>query len=76
MENRNWCFKVPGDPDGREKVINTSEVKSVYDLLDLLHRDELQGPQKKQAAGLKDNPQAVLLPFVSRMLKKRRHPSA
>ncbi|KWX72938.1 hypothetical protein AMQ84_23770 [Paenibacillus riograndensis] len=67
MENRNWCFKVPGDPDGREKVINTSEVKSVYDLLDLLHRDELQGSQKKQA---------VLLPFVSRIMKKRRHPSA
>ncbi|AIQ67073.1 hypothetical protein [Paenibacillus graminis] len=75
MENKDWSFKVPGDPDGREQVINTSEIKSVYDLLDLLHRDELQGPQQ-QTAGPKINPQAVLLPFVSRMTKKRRHPSA
>ncbi|MNC24736.1 hypothetical protein D3C76_172310 [compost metagenome] len=76
MENKRWSFKVPGDPDGREKVIDTSEIRSVYDLLDILHSDELQSPQKEQASELKAKPKAVLIPFISRMMEKRRHPSA
>lgn len=76
MENKYWSFKVPGDPDGREKVINTSEIRSVYALLDMLHSEELQAPETEPAAKLQAKPKGALLPFVSRMMDKRRHPSA
>ncbi|MGN7763156.1 hypothetical protein [Paenibacillus sp. 22594] len=76
MDNKYWSFKIPGDPDGRETVINTSDIRSVYDLLDMLHSEEPQAPQEDQTASLKNKPKAPLLPFVSRMMDKRRHPSA
>ncbi|MNI88003.1 hypothetical protein D3C73_1452580 [compost metagenome] len=76
MDNKRWSFKIPGDLDGSEKVIDISEIKSVYDLLDLMRKDEVQPAQQIQASRLNMKPKAVLVPFISRMIEKRRHPSA
>lgn len=77
MGNKQWNFKVPGNPEGKELAITSDQITTVYDLLDMLRQEELQTPQKDQPAGL--NPpqhRAVVIPFLSRMLDKRRHPSA
>ena len=76
MENKRWNFKIPGSPDGKGMAVDTSEIKTVYDLLDRLRSEQPQAPQKGQHAGLKSKPKAAVIPFVSRMLDKRRHPSA
>ncbi|MNW67876.1 hypothetical protein D3C74_465400 [compost metagenome] len=76
MDNKRWSFRIPGDPDGSAKDINLSEIKSVYDLLDLMRKDEVQPVQKLQAERMNKQPKAVLIPFISRMMDKRRHPSA
>ncbi|MEK3673949.1 MULTISPECIES: hypothetical protein [Paenibacillus] len=77
MGNKQWNFKIPGNPDGKELTIDTNQITTVYDLLDMLRQEELQTPQKEQQPGL--NPpqsRAVVIPLISRMLDKRRHPSA
>lgn len=76
MENKRWSFKVPGGPEGSAKNIDISEIKSVYDLLDLMRKDEVQPVQQTRASRLNSQPKAVLIPFISRMMDKRRHPSA
>lgn len=72
MENKRWSFRIPGDPEVKD--IDISEIKSVYDLLDLMRKDEVQ-PQI-QASKLNTKPKAKLIPFISRLTDKRRHPSA
>jgi hypothetical protein len=76
MEHKQWNFKIPGNPDSKELAISTDEITTVHDLLDMLREEELQTPQKEQTASLKLRPKAAVIPFVSRMLDKRRHPSA
>jgi hypothetical protein len=76
MENKRWSFKVPGGPEGSAKNIDISEIKSVYDLLDLMRKDEGQSLPQTRASRLKTQPEAKLIPFISRMMDKRRHPSA
>lgn len=76
MGNKQWNFKIPGNPEGKELMIGADEITTVYDLLDRLRQEELQTPQRQQTANLKPGPKAAIIPFVSRMLKKRRHPSA
>ncbi|MBW4082390.1 hypothetical protein [Paenibacillus sp. S150] len=76
MENKRWSFKAPGETDGKEVVVDPNEIRSVYDLLDILRNDGLQSRKKKQTAAVTTRTKAVLLPFASRMPAKRRHPSA
>lgn len=77
MANKRWSFKVPGDPGGSEKVVDIGEISSVYDLLDNLRKDEVQPRQKKkQASQPGPGSGGVLIPFASRRMEKRRHPSA
>jgi hypothetical protein len=77
MGNKQWNFKVPGNPEGKELAIASDQITTVYDLLDMLRQQELQTPQKDQPAGLNHSqPRAPVIPFLSRMLDKRRHPSA
>jgi hypothetical protein len=76
MENKQWNFKIPGHPDGKEIVIGTNEITTVSDLLDMLRNEETQTLQKAQDARLKPKRLAAVIPFVSRMQETRRHPSA
>ncbi|KHL93080.1 hypothetical protein QW71_25795 [Paenibacillus sp. IHB B 3415] len=77
MGNKQWNFKVPGNPEGKEIVIASDQITTVYDLLDMLRQEEPQTPQKDQPEGLNPpQPRAAVIPFISRMLDKRRHPSA
>jgi hypothetical protein len=76
VENKRWSFKVPGDESGRTKDIDISEIKSVYDLLDLMRKDEVQPAEQPVAQRKMKQPAAVLVPFISRVMDKRRHPSA
>ncbi|QSF45726.1 hypothetical protein [Paenibacillus tianjinensis] len=76
MDNKRWSFRIPGDPEGSLKDIDISEIKSVYDLLDLMRKDEVQNTPQIQASRLNTKPKAKLIPFISRMTDTRRHPSA
>ncbi|AIQ56364.1 hypothetical protein PBOR_05015 [Paenibacillus borealis] len=77
MGNKQWNFKIPGNPDGKELIIDTNQITTVYDLLDMLRQEEPQAPQKEQQPRLNPpQPRAVVIPLISRMLDKRRHPSA
>ena len=74
MENKRWSFRIPGDPEVKD--IDISEIKSVYDLLDLMRKDEIQTTPQIHASWLNTKPKAKLIPFISRMTDTRRHPSA
>jgi hypothetical protein len=77
MGNKQWNFKVPGNPEGKELAIASDQITTVYDLLDMLRQEDPQTPPKDQPAGMNPpQPRAVVIPFLSRMLDKRRHPSA
>lgn len=76
MANKRWSFKVPGDPGGSEKVVDIGEISSVYDLLDSFRKNGGQPRQKKQASQPGPGSGGVLIPFASRRMEKRRHPSA
>lgn len=66
MEKKQWTFTTPGNPSGTELVIDTSQITTVYDLLNRL-RAEVQ---------LQQNPQVIPLPLSTRRERHRRHPSA
>lgn len=76
MDKKQWNFKIPGDPDGTALAIDMKEITTVYDLLDMLRKQELQNQQNDQNTGLKPPPRNVVIPLISRVLEKRRHPSA
>ncbi|QWU17067.1 hypothetical protein SAMN04487895_11318 [Paenibacillus sophorae] len=50
MENKRWRFKVPGASDSKEIIIDTREIKSVYDVLKKLRNAEDAVPLEETTA--------------------------
>ncbi|WP_340021454.1 hypothetical protein MHI24_20950 [Paenibacillus sp. FSL K6-1096] len=65
MGHKQWTFTTPGNPAGTELVIDTSQITTVYDLLNRLRAEAQQQQQ---------NPQVI--PLSTRRERHRRHPSA
>ncbi|AIQ11481.1 hypothetical protein [Paenibacillus durus] len=60
MENKHWRFKVPGASDSKEIIIDTREIKSVYDVLKKLRSAEEAVPlEKTTAPRQKTNPESL-----------------
>ncbi|MEK3875382.1 hypothetical protein NSS64_24095 [Paenibacillus sp. FSL H8-0122] len=76
MENKKWKFQLPGNPDGIEIAISTSEIRTVHDLLSRFRQEELMAAQKQQAERRKPQPKAPVVSLASRLQEKRRHPTA
>ncbi|MEK5034590.1 hypothetical protein MKY96_24285 [Paenibacillus sp. FSL R7-0302] len=76
MENKKWKFQLPGNPDGIEIAISTSEIRTVHDLLSQFRQEELMAAQKQQAERRKPQPKAPVVSLASRLQEKRRHPTA
>ncbi|WP_025689238.1 hypothetical protein [Paenibacillus zanthoxyli] len=50
MENKRWRFKVPGALGSKEIIIDTREIKSVYDVLKKLRSVEEGVPLEQATA--------------------------
>lgn len=70
MENKIWRFK---DLDGQEIIMNTKDIRSLYDILDRIRSSGSPVSGNKQTSNKKGKPEAVLIPFINRMSNDRRH---
>lgn len=59
MEKKLWRFKVHGDSNWKEVIIDASEYWNVYDLLEKLRSAESDASRKEQDTEENSNPKAV-----------------
>ncbi|MEK3902450.1 MULTISPECIES: hypothetical protein [unclassified Paenibacillus] len=76
MDNKQWKFRLPGNPDGIEIATGTSEIRTVHDLLTRFRQEELMAAQKHQTERRKPQPKAPVISLASRLPENRRHPTA